>query len=434
MEKRSYAEEHRYWIIPTTVPPSENEALLSGSGVWMRVAGKKYFDACAQVSCANLGHNHPRFTELMELFWKNARTGDVITSVMGTDFLYENHSVLELSPVALAKRLAPHCFGAENTIFGFHVTGTQAVNVAIRFFRTVTKKPFVISFEKAFHGRDGEARDVSDSNPVHWDEVPRSGNVFFLPYPETKDDFERTLQCLNDIPLKKCAAVIYEPIQGEGGGMRVGNWLAEIEYILQGEGIFSISDEIQAGLGRCGSWWGYQQIRCNPDAIVIGKSLGSGHPISAVAFKRSRCDVSAFPAGKVSGTFTMSPVGIAAANFTMHIYEKEKIVQRAEKNADIFSVLLSTIITKANSGGAPYPWRADGAGLYRSIKPVNANWHPDWKKRDSLVQALRDVGVWTLGASRAYPAVRITPPLIASEEELKFLAEKIGEAIAITKT
>lgn len=441
MTERSYPEEHRDLIIPTTIDAAEHSTLVYGEGVWVRDAeDKRYFDACAQVSCANLGHNHPKFTALMARFWKKAQAKRLITTTMGTDFFYKNRFVvgdfpndeddIELSPVALAKRLAPNLFGEKNTVFGFHTSGTQAVNIPIRFFRTVTGKPFLISFEKDFHGRDGESRDVSDSNPMHWDETPRSGSVFFLPYPETHDDFKRTVEKLNGIPLRKCAAMIYEPVQGEGGGMRVGWYLRDFETLLKKEGVASISDEVQAGLGRCGTWWGYQQLGLDPDAVVIGKSLGSGHPVSAVGFRRDRCDIGAFPPGKVSGTFSMNPVGMAAANFTMQIYKEEKIVEKAAASSELFDILLRKAIAPFDEHDALAPYYvADGIGLYRSIKPYTFDGKPDREKRERLIWRLRELGVWTAKASRSFPAIRLTPPLVATEEELKFLADAVAKAI-----
>lgn len=435
MEHPSYTDEHKHYILPTTIESDEREVLVRGEGVWVYDSdGKRYFDACSQVSCANIGHNHPRFAKWMEGFWRWAGSREeMITTAMGTDFFYRNFfdigkyrveiKEIELSPVALAKRLAPHIFGADNTVFGFHTSGAQAVNIAVRFFRTVTGKPHIIAFEKGFHGRDGEARDVSSSNPMHWDEAPRSGNVFFLPYPETREDALRALAKLNDIPLKKCAAVIYEPVQGEGGGMRVGKYLTQIETILQNEGVSSISDEVQAGLGRCGMWWGYQALGLNPDAIVIGKTLGSGHPVSATAFRRDRCDIAAFPPGKISGTFSMSPVGMAAANFTMQIYEEEQIVEKAAALSPALDRILKRAAGKAV--GTKNSFHPDGIGCFRSIKLHTA----DKEKRDALVRRLRECRVWTLDASRAFPAIRITPPLVATEAEMNFLALAIEKAI-----
>lgn len=450
---KPYTDEHHYCILPTTISSDENAALTRGLGVWIwaDAAKKRYFDACSQVSCANIGHNHPKFTQWMKEFWTAAERGEVITTVMGTDFYYKNEvlishydyaragdsvelSKIELSPVALAERLAPYIFGTGNTVFGFHTSGAQAVNIAIRFFRTVTGKPYVIAFEKGFHGRDGESRDVSSSNPAHWDDAPRSGNVFFLPYPETDDDHLRAVEMLNDIPLKKCAAMIYEPVQGEGGGMRVGWRLRDLEILLKKEGVFSVSDEIQSGLGRCGTWWGYEALDLNPDAIVIGKTLGSGHPVSATAFKKTLLEVNGyeFPHGKISGTFSMSPVGIAAANFTMQIYKEERVVEQAENNAGILAELFQKMSPILNESGQGRCDLIDGIGLYRSIKPF-FDGKPDRERRDALVRRLREFGVWTLGASRAFPAVRITPPLIATEEEIRFLGAAMAKAITQTK-
>ncbi|KKS36976.1 MAG: hypothetical protein A3G49_03385 [Candidatus Sungbacteria bacterium RIFCSPLOWO2_12_FULL_41_11] len=437
MNTESYADLHRKWIIPTTIGSEEKDALVRGNGVWVwDENGKKYFDACSQVSCANIGHNHPKFTALMKHFWHEAGLKNAISVTMGTDFFYENYLYkrqaydFDLTPIALADRLAPHLFGKDNTIFGFQSTGAEGVNLAIRYFRTITEKKYWISFEKAFHGRHGESRDSSDSNPVHWNEAERNGNVFFLPFPETFEDLKRAKERLNGIPLKECACLIYEPVQGEGGGMRVGWYLRQLETILKEEGIFSISDEIQSGLGRCGAWFGYQQLGLNPDAVVMGKTLGSGVPVSAIGIKRDAVGKKPFMPGKVSGTFSMSPIGMAAANITMHIYEEEKIVENAAKLSPLFHKILYEAIESfnENDGFNPY-FKVDGIGLYKSIKPYTFTGNHDAGKRNQLVEKLRELGVWTLGASKNYPAVRLTPPLISTESDLKFLADALAKAI-----
>ena len=142
MNSESYADLHRHWIIPTTIGDKEKVALVRGHGVWVwDENGKKYFGAGSQVSCANIGHNtnfkntnighnHPKFASLMKEFWAAAERNEIITTCMGTDFFYLNRlgmgnkhdyypntKEFELSPVALAQKLAPHLFGLDNTIF-----------------------------------------------------------------------------------------------------------------------------------------------------------------------------------------------------------------------------------------------------------------------------------------------------------------------------
>ena len=359
MNNESYADLHRKYINPTTIDDREKAVLVLGDGVWVwDESGKKYFDACSQVSCANLGHNHPKFIALMKKYVQYAEEKKIITTVMGTDFFYRNtigignkhdhypdNDELEISPVALGLKLAPHLFGLENTVFNFFSTGAEAVDGAIRIPRKVSEKRYYIAFKKGFHGRLGESRDVSSSNPEHWLEGGRSGDVFFLPYPETREDFKHALEELNDIPLKHCSCFIYEAIQGEGGGMRVGWHLRDLEEILRKEGLLSIADEIQAGLGRSGNWWAYQQLGLNPDIVVMGKSFGGGWPaVSAVGFKREKVDPADVPPGTVSGTFSASPLGIAAANFVMKIYEEENIIEKAKNLSPLFDKLLRDAI------------------------------------------------------------------------------------------
>ncbi len=440
MEAESYPQTHRRLIIPTTIGPDENEVIAKALGVWIwNEEGKKYFEASSQVSTANIGHNHPKFVRWMQEFWKAAGQGEVVTTFMGTDGFYRNHwknlkvdgVMMELSPAALCDRLAPHIFGLNKTHFGVHITGGQANNIGIRYMQEITGKPYWISFEKSFNGRDGESLDSSDSNPAHFGIKKRSGDVYLLPYPETIQDFEFCLEKLNGIPLSKCACVIYEPVQGEGGGMRVGHYLKDLEQILKKEGIYSVSDEVQAGLGRCGEWFSYQALGLDPDAIVLGKSLGAGHPISIVGFKDELKQVGVFPANRVSGTFTMSPVGIAAANFVMRIYEEEKIVENARKLSPKFGMLLKKSIKPYGdaSFSSKLPvLRVDGIGLYRSIKFYDKDSQPDPETRNLVNLKLRELGVWTYPASKSFPAIRLTPPLISSLQDLEFLKDAIYQA------
>lgn len=433
MDSKEYIKAHKKYILPSTIDEKESEVLIRGDGVWVWTeSGRKYFDLCSQVSCANIGHNHTTLTKGMRRFWDLAVKKKVISVVMGTDFFhnnrdfYKNKCFNEYSPVALTEKLSPHIFGSGKTEFAFDISGAQSVNNPTRYFRTVTGKPYRIAFEKGFHGRHGESRDSSSSKPIHWNEAPRSEDVYFLPYPETYWNLDQCMKQLNDIPLKECSSFIYEPVQGEGGGMRVGWQLPKIEKVLKKEGLFSISDEIQAGLGRCGTWWGYQKLGLDPDCIVMGKSLGSGHPVSAAAFKKEITDSFDLPPGKISGTFPMYPVGMAAANLTIKIFEEEKLVENAEKLSLPFSELLRNAISPFNIFGADrVTFVIDGLGLYRSLKPYGMDNLGDIVLRDKILWKLRDLGFLTIPASESYPAIRLTPPLISTVEDLKGVAEAI---------
>lgn len=423
-----YIEEYKRVILPATISDSENKVLCRGEGVWVfDEDGKKYFDAASQVSMANIGHNHPKLIKWTRRFFAKVARSKTITSSINTDcyarsLLTVDGEQMEVSAPALKRRLAPHTFGQENTMCFPDVTGALGVDDAIRYFRTVTGKKAWISFDKAFHGRHGESRDSSNSNPVHWNEAPRNPHTYFLTYPETEADLQKCINELNYIPLSDCACVSYEPVQGEGGGMRVGNYLKDLEQILHAEGIYSISDEIQSGLGRCGEWFGYQNLGLKPDAIILGKSLGTIVPVSCLVLKKEINDIYDFPKGKISGTFPGYNVGMAAANFVMRIYEEEDIVGNARSLSPKFDKMLRESIQ-------PYDTlKVDGMGMYRSIKFYDKNGNPDPKMRDLVNLKLRELGVWTYPASKSFPAIRFTPPLVSSLQNLEFLKDAIFRA------
>lgn len=358
---------------------------------------------------------------------------NAIFECIATDGYYQNICEIDgrkedLSPVALANKLAPHIFGEDKTKFFFDVTGAQGVNDAIRFFRTATGRRRWFAFDKAFHGRHGESRDSSSSNPVHWNETIRNREVICLPYPATRCELDEALDILGKVNLKDFACAIYEPVQGEGGGMRAGRYLDILEKCFHQEGIFTISDEIQSGLGRCGEWFGYQKLGFNPDAVVLSKSLGSIVPVSAFAVRKDIADDVIFPGGKISGTFPMYPVGMAAANFIIKILEEEKLVDNARNLSPLFVNLLKDAIYPFD---ADHPvklgsyCKVDGIGFYRSIKFFRRTGYPDEALRDSINEKLRDNGVWTYSASKSFPAIRFTPPLVSTKKDLSFLAGTI---------
>lgn len=431
---------HQSLILPTTIHKREDEVIVRGDGAWVEtMGGKKYFDATAQVSCANIGHNNSLFLSLFQRFVDSMHRKKAISTVMGTDFYYQNAVRLpdgteqELSPPALASLLAPHIFGAENTQFLFMDDGTDAASAAIRVCRTATKKQFFLSFEDGFHGRMGEARDASFSNPIHWDESSRGGLTCFLPYPETENDFTLAKKALSRLPLAHCAGAIYEPAQGEGGGMRIGRFLKPMEELLHKKNIITVADEIQTGLGRYGTWFAYQTLDLNPDIVLVGKSLSGGlMPVSAAAFRTDRTDrlpLDRFPEGKVSGTFPMYALGMAAAIAAMITYEKQGIVANAKHAGELLGVKLKEAIAPYDeSDGFTGYYKLDGAGLFRSVKPMTWQHQPNPELTETIIRRLRELGVWTIAAARG-TAFRLTPPLTSSDDEITFLCNAVHKAI-----
>lgn len=453
MNTEEFIAQHKKLILPTTIDPEEEEVFTNAHGCWITAAsGRKYLDASAQVCIAKIGHNHPLFWEHFMHFLTEAKRYDYITTIIGSDFYwatgrpsalteFEKNTLETMhSPVSLANRLAPLFFGEEDTGFRFKVSGTEATSDAIRDCRTVTRKPFVFAFDRGFHGRYGEAKDASSSNPTHWKEAPRDGLTFFLPYPETDEDYKILMEKLTggDYPLDEFACAIYEPIQGEGGGMRIGTYLQAVDLFLKEQNIITIGDEIQTGLGQCGAWFTSRLLGADPDILIIGKSPGYGFsPIYIGGYRKNKLDISKIPRSKVGGTSTMGVMQIVVAHVVLSVFEQCNIMKRADRAGALLSdALRSTVAPFDKDDGGGKFCKIDGMGLFRSIKPLIfrgmrggiPRYQPDKAAVKRINRRLRELGILTLTAARE-EAIRLSPPLIIDDQGITHLAEAVGAAI-----
>lgn len=289
------------------------------------VEGRRYIDFAGGIAVLNTGHCHPAVI---------AAVKDQLDRYTHTAF-----QVLPYEPyIELAERLnamAPGDF-AKKTLF--LTTGAEAVENAIKIARAYTGRPGVIAFGGGYHGRTLLTLGLTGKvAPYKTGFGPFPADVFHAVFPDatrgvTVDDAMASLEAIfrNDIEPARVAAVILEPVQGEGGfNVAPPELLLRLRALCDAHGMLLIADEVQTGAGRTGTWFAMEQMGVAADLTTIAKSLAGGFPLSAVIGRAEVMDAPA--AGGLGGTYAGSPVGCAAALAVLDVFEKENLLQRARQ-------------------------------------------------------------------------------------------------------
>ncbi len=289
------------------------------------VEGRRFIDFAGGIAVLNTGHRHPR----------------VIAAVKAQLDAF-THSAYQVVPyegyVALAERLnglAPGAFPKKTTFFS---TGAEAIEHAVKIARAATGRSGVIAFSGAFHGRTMMGMALTGKVvPYKTGFGPFPPEVYHVPFPSrlhgvSVEDTLRALQGLfkADIEPRRVAAILIEPVQGEGGFyVAPPELMRALRRLCDEHGILLIADEIQTGFARTGKWFAMQHHDVAPDLMTTAKSLAGGFPLSAVT---GRAEVMDAPApGGLGGTYAGNPMSIAAALAVLDVIEEEGLVQRANQ-------------------------------------------------------------------------------------------------------
>ena len=286
--------------------------------------GRRFIDFAAGIAVVNTGHRHPKVMAAAH------RQIDLFTHTCHQVVPYENY-------VALAERLNGLVPGdyAKKTVFV--TTGAEAVENAVKIARAATGRSGVIAFGGAFHGRTFLGMSLTGKvQPYKADFGPMMGDVFRLPFPPDLHgvSVEDTLSALermfkSDLAPSRTAAIIIEPIQGEGGFYPAPVALLKaLRAKCDEHGIVLIADEIQTGFARTGRLFAMEHTGVHADLVTMAKGLGGGFPIAAVTGKAEIMDA-AGPGG-LGGTYGGNAVAIAAAHAVLDVIEEEQLAGRAE--------------------------------------------------------------------------------------------------------
>lgn len=295
------------------------------------VEGKRYIDFAGGIAVLNLGHRHPAVIEAVR------RQLDRFTHTCYQVVPYQGY-------VELAEKLnslAPGAFEKKTVFFS---TGAEAVENAVKVARAATGRSGIVSMSGAFHGRTLLGLGLTGKvAPYKVGFGPFPAEIFHAPFPchgVTTADSIRALRHIfrSEIDPGRIAAIVIEPVQGEGGYyVAPPEFVAELRAICDENGILLIDDEIQAGFGRTGKWFAIEHYRhyghygVEPDIVLSAKSLAGGFPLSAVT---GRAEVMDAPApGGLGGTYAGNPAAIAAALAVIETIEKDGLLERSDRLA-----------------------------------------------------------------------------------------------------
>jgi 4-aminobutyrate aminotransferase/(S)-3-amino-2-methylpropionate transaminase len=301
----------------------------SGSGATITdVDGNTFIDFTGGVGVLNVGHSHPRVV---------AAAQEQLERFSHTDYTIVPYEVY----VRLAERLvelAPFSVPAKAAFFN---AGTEAVENAVKFARLYTKRPAIIGFEGAFHGRTMMSMTLtSKTHPYKAGLGPFAPEVYRVPFaseyrgPSTADALAALERAFSTVVApEQVAAIVIEPVLGEGGFVPAPNeFLQGIRRICDEQGIVLVVDEVQTGFARTGKFFATEWYDIEPDLVTVAKSIAAGLPLSGVIGKAEIMD-SLHPSG-IGGTYVGNPVAQAAALAVLDVIEEEGLVERSAEIGD----------------------------------------------------------------------------------------------------
>jgi 4-aminobutyrate aminotransferase len=368
------------------------------------VDGNRFIDWMAGIAVSSTGYNHPKVTAAIH------EAADKFLHVCGTDFYYQGFS-------DLVEKLAKSVKGKEKRRVFLTNSGTEAVEGAVKLARHHTKRYGLISFHSAFHGRTYAAMSLSSSKVKYRKNFgPLMPGVYHLPfhnpYRNTLDECVKAAHQLfeTQISPEEIAAVIMEPMQGEGGYVLPSKEFLSFWRALCDEyGIVLIYDEIQTGVGRTGKMWAADVLGVEPDVILTAKGLGSGMPIGAIIAKES---VMTWPRGSHGSTFGGNPVACAAALATLELVENG-LAANAAKMGERLLAGVKKLQAKHEVIGD-----VRGAGLFIGVEFVTnrKTKEPAAEFVGKLEQLAFKKGLLLLGCGKS--VIRIAPPLVLNEYDV----------------
>ncbi|WP_075214303.1 4-aminobutyrate--2-oxoglutarate transaminase [Mongoliimonas terrestris] len=375
------------------------------------VEGRRYVDFAGGIAVLNTGHRHPK----------------VIAAVKAQLDLY-THTCFQVAPyepyVALAERLnarAPFK-GPAKTIF--LTTGAEAAENAVKIARAATGRSAVIAFSGGFHGRTMMTMALTGKVlPYKKKFGPMPGEVFHLPFPVadhgvTVEDSLKALDFLfrADVEPSRVAAIMIEPIQGEGGFYEAPRELmVALRSICDEHGILLVADEVQTGFARTGRLFAIEHSGVEPDLVTMAKSLAGGFPLSGVLGKAAVMD--AADPGGLGGTYAGSPVACAAALAVLDVIDEEGLCARADALGARIKDRLAAI-SRRNDTVAVTGIRGPGAMIGFDIVKSRGAYEPDAEATKRVTAAALEEGLILLSCGVYSNAIRILVPLTVSDAVL----------------
>jgi 4-aminobutyrate aminotransferase/(S)-3-amino-2-methylpropionate transaminase len=412
--------------VPRGVGQSHEVFIARGENaeVW-DVEGRRYIDFAGGIAVLNTGHCHPEIIAAVKAQLDN--------------YTHTCFQVVAYEPyVELAEKinaLAPGNFDKKTLLLS---SGSEAVENAIKIARAHTQRSGVIAFTGGYHGRTLLTLGLTGKVvPYKTGFGPFPAEIFHAQFPNalhgvSVDDAISSVELIfkNDIEASRVAAIIVEPVQGEGGfNVASPEFLRRVRALCDQHGILMIADEIQTGAGRTGTWFAMEQSGVAPDMITMAKSMAGGFPISAVV---GRAEVMDAPApGGLGGTYAGSPLGCAAALAVLKVFEKENLLERSKTLGARMTTRLKTL---ASQNTCIADVRGLGAMVAFELCKNGDVHQPDADLTKRLCAEATRRGLILLSCGTYGNVVRILVPLTASDalvdEGLQMLEAALATCLA----
>jgi len=384
--------------------------------------GKAYLDFACGIAVTILGHRHPDVTAAI-----HAQADRLLHTCNGLGYL---------EPVtALADALARMLPEPLDAVFLAN-SGTEAIEGAMKLARRASGRPGIVAFSGAFHGRTYGSLSATTSNPNYQrDHGPLLPSVLISPFPDVYrlgkgDEDQATMlalealdRLLDEVGAESVAALLIEPVQGEGGyNPAPPAFLRAIRERCDRHGILLITDEIQCGYGRTGRMWGFEAAGIMPDVVTLAKAMANGLPLGAIVSSRALQE--RWGVGAHGSTFGGNPVCCAAAVAVLETIERDDLVANADARGAQLSEGLRALKARDERIGD-----VRGPGLMIGLELVRdrTTREPDAELATAVMQRCADLGLLLLSCGTAHNVIRWIPPLDVT-------AAEVNEALGIFET
>jgi len=384
--------------------------------------GNRFIDFACGIAVCNTGHRHPRVIDSVQ------KQLDAFSHTAFQVAAYESY-------IALAERLNKAAPIAADCKTAFFTTGAEAVENAIKIARVKTGRPGVISFRGAFHGRTALTSSLTGKiAPYRAAMGLTTPGVFHAPFPVphhgiTVEDAIAALDSLFKVDIEPgdVAAIILEPVQGEGGFYVTPQpFMEHLRALCDKHGIVFIADEVQAGFARTGKLFAMEHYPVEPDLITVAKALAGGFPLSGVIGRSEIMDACA--PGGLGGTYGGSPIGCAAAHAVLDVIKDEKLCERSLEIGERIIARLKEI--KSRSNNSPIgDIRGLGAMCAFEIVARDGSGRPDPDAVKPILSKALSKGLILLTCGYWANTIRLLPPLTISDHHLEEALDIISESI-----
>lgn len=405
-------------FIAKGISSATNHYIAHGNGaILVDVEGNQFIDFAGGIAVMNVGHSHPKVVKAIK---------DQAEKLTHTCFMVSPYQ----SSVILAEKLCREVPGDSPKAAMFANSGAEAVENAVKIARYHTQKPAIIAFDNGFHGRTLMGMTLTSKiKPYKYGLGPFAPEVYRMPFancyrcPFNKEYPNCDVVCadhleyffINHVAADQTAAIIIEPVQGEGGYIAPPKeYFQKLKVICEKNNVLMIADEIQTGIGRTGYMFAMEYYGVEADLTTVAKSLAAGMPLSAVVGKKEIMD-SVHPSG-IGGTYGGNPVACEAALAVFEIIESENLLERSKELGNILNRSFLSLQEKYDIIGD-----VRGIGPMIAIELVRSRGAktPAAEETKALVNYCYEKGLIILACGSHGNVIRFMMPLVITDDQLQ---------------